>query len=75
MSYVTFIGKQMGSKRSRSASSSTVMALLKVNWFVTCSDAESSDIVTRAASINYFCKQRCQQNSLAKFCIIQRIPS
>ena len=32
------------------------MALWNVNWFGPCSDADSSDIVTRAASINYFCK-------------------
>ena len=55
-SHVTVNSKQLGSKKSRSASSSTVMALWNVNWFGPCSAESSDNIVTRAASINYFCK-------------------
>ena len=48
--------KQLGSKNSRSAASSTVMALWNVAWFGPCSDLSSSDVVIRAARVNYFCK-------------------
>ena len=79
-SHVTVNGKQLGSKKSRSASSSTVMAMWNVNWFGPCSDA---DIVTRAASINYFSKHTVSLKRVNKtrlqiypgFCIIQRIVS
>ena len=66
-SHVFVNGKQLGSKNSRSASSSTVMASWNVNWFGPCSNAVCSDnVVTRAAKINYFCKHNVTINNVSK---------
>ena len=48
-------GKQLGSYRSRTASS-TVMVSWDTNLLGTCSGGASANIISRAARVNYFCK-------------------
>ena len=57
---------QLGSKKSRSASSSIVMVPWNVNWFESCSNAVSSNIITRLARINYFSKHDVTINGVNK---------
>ena len=57
-SHLSMYGKQLGSFRTRTASSSVVMAEWNTDLFGHCSlaDETSTDVVNRAARINYFCQ-------------------
>lgn len=48
-------GKLLGSHKSRTASSSTVIVSWEANLFGPCSE-QSGDVICRAARIQYFCK-------------------
>ena len=71
-SRVTVNGKQLGSKKTRSAASSNVFALWNVNWFGPCPHVDSLGIATRFASINYFCKHSVDVRG-ENVCTIQNI--
>lgn len=57
-SHISMYGKQLGSFKTRTASSSVVMAEWNTCLLGPCSlaDETSTNVVNRAARINYFCK-------------------